>query len=335
MLRSSTAIPCALSARATSTSASTPPVDGALTDRVVDVDSGFDTDDARHDAPYVVEAGPIDGDDVDVVAADLALERPGVAAGDDAAVVDHDDVVGEALGLLEVLRGQQQRDAPPDERVEHVPQLGPRPRVETGGRLVEEQHLGIGHQRGGEVEAPSHAAGVTRHLTVGGIGEREVLEQLDGTRRRDLARQLVQLAEHDEVLTAGQQVVDGGVLGGEADAPAHLGALGGDVEAGDGRRAHGGVGERGEDAHGRGLAGAVRPEHGGDGAGAHLEVDALEGEVVAVALHQPAGDHGVLGGVERARAGSQLTLVRREVEASGIGRRCGRLLGHVGVSSDR
>ena len=140
------------------------------------------------------------------------------------AAVDDDDVVGEALGLVEVLRGQQQRGAAVDERVEHLPQLGARPRVEPGGRLVEEQHLRAGDERGGEVEAAAHAARVARHHTVGGVGERELLEQLDGAAAGVLAAELVQLAEHHEVLPPGEQRVDGGVLGGEADAPAHLAA---------------------------------------------------------------------------------------------------------------
>ena len=71
-----------------------------------------------------------------------------------------------------------------DERVEHLPQLGAGPRVEPGGRLVEEQHLRAGDERGGEVEAAAHAAGVARHHPVGGVGERELLEQLDGAAGR-------------------------------------------------------------------------------------------------------------------------------------------------------
>ena len=46
--------------------------------------------------------------------------------------------------------------------------------------------------------------------------------------------ELVQLAQHHQVLPAGEQRVDGGVLGGQADAAADLGGLGADVEAGDG-----------------------------------------------------------------------------------------------------
>ena len=246
--------------------------------------------DDRHRLVEVVGSGD---DGMDVVATDLPLERAGVAAGDDAAAVDDDDVVGEALGFVEVLRGQQQRGAAVDERVEDLPQLGARPRVESRRRLVEEQHLRPGDERGGEVEPAAHPARVPRHHTVGGLGERELLEQLDSAGAGVLAAQLMQLAEHHEVLPPGEQGVDGGVLGGEADAPAHLAALGGDVETGDRGRPGRGIGERRENAHRRRLAGAVRPEHGGDGAGVDLDVDAGEGGVVAVELDEVAGDDGV------------------------------------------
>ena len=120
--------------------------------------------------------------DVEVVAADLALELAGVSPGDDAAVVDDDDVVGQALGLVQVLGGQQQRRAPLDQVLEHRPQLGAGAGIETGRGLVEEQDLGVGHERGGQVEAPAHAPGVARGHPVGRVDQRELLEQASGLR---------------------------------------------------------------------------------------------------------------------------------------------------------
>src|SRR5580704_1870666 len=54
--------------------------------------------------------------DLQTGAAGLRLQLGGGAAGDHAAVIDDDDPVGELIGLVEVLRGQQQRDAVGDER---------------------------------------------------------------------------------------------------------------------------------------------------------------------------------------------------------------------------
>jgi hypothetical protein len=43
--------------------------------------------------------------------ADLALQLRRGAPGDDAAVIDHDDAVRELVGLVQILGGEQQRDA--------------------------------------------------------------------------------------------------------------------------------------------------------------------------------------------------------------------------------
>ena len=43
--------------------------------------------------------------------------------------------------------------------------------IEAGRRLVEEQHLGLVHERGGEVEPALHAAGVALDAAVGGVLE--------------------------------------------------------------------------------------------------------------------------------------------------------------------
>ena len=116
--------------------------------------------------------------DLEARAADLRLELGGGAAGDDATVVDDDDAVGELVGLVEVLGGEQQRDAVGDELADDLPHPHPAGRVEAGGRLVEEEHRWPGDEAGGEVEAPAHAAGVALEDAAGGVGEIEVLEQL-------------------------------------------------------------------------------------------------------------------------------------------------------------
>ena len=62
------------------------------------------------------------------------------------------------------------------------------------------------------------------------------------------------------------------------------------VEAGDDGRALVGLGQRGEDPDRGGLAGAVGPEDGGDGAGGTSRSMPARAVVVAVALHQAARD---------------------------------------------
>jgi hypothetical protein len=106
----------------------------------------------------------------------------------------------------------------------------------------------------------------------------------------------VQLAEHDQVLPAGQQGIDGGVLGGQADPPPHLCPLRPDVEPRHRGLTLVGLGKGGEDAHCGGLARSVGAQHRGGGARRDLEVYAVEGDRRSVALDEAARFHGVAFG---------------------------------------
>ena len=70
-----------------------------------------------------------------------AFSWPRRALGDHPAVVDHRDAVGELIGLVEVLRGEQHGGADADHRAHDVPHLVAAARVEAGGRLVEEEQV--------------------------------------------------------------------------------------------------------------------------------------------------------------------------------------------------
>ena len=139
------------------------------------------------------------GDD-DAGRAGLVLELRGRSGGDDLALVDDDDVVGQVVGLLEVLRGEQKGRALADQPAQHLPQLGAAAGVEPGGGLVEEQHRRGGDEADREVEAATHAAGVLLGDPVGGLGEREPLEQLVGAGADVVLGQPVQPADEPEVL---------------------------------------------------------------------------------------------------------------------------------------
>ena len=189
------------------------------------------------------------------------------ALGDHVAVVDHDDLVREPVGLLEVLRGQQHGRALGDARLDRLPHAEAGARVEPGGRLVEEDHRRAEDERGGEVQPPAHAARVRLGGPLARLGELEALEQLVRAPARLGARQVVELADHLEVLEAGQVLVDRGVLAGEADLGAQGVGVAHDVEARDARAAAVGLQQRGQDAYRGGLAGAVGTEQAEDRAG--------------------------------------------------------------------
>ncbi|BDZ59185.1 hypothetical protein GCM10025872_28420 [Barrientosiimonas endolithica] len=212
----------------------------------------------------LAEPGRVGDGDVQPRAAHLVLELVGRALGDDLALVDHDDVVGQPVGLLEVLRGEQHGGAAAHQVGDDVPHVAAAARVEAGGRLVEEDHRRVGDQRAREVEPAPHAAGVGLGGAVGRVLEAELREQLAGACLRGRPRQVIEPRDHLEVLEAAEVLVDRGVLPADADAPAHLAGLAHDVGPGHGRVARVGLDQGGEHAHRRGLAGPVRAQHSQD-----------------------------------------------------------------------
>jgi hypothetical protein len=85
-------------------------------------------------------------------------------------VIDDRDLVRELVGFLEVLRRQQDRRALAAQVADDLPDLVPTSRIETRGRLVEEEHARLGEQAGGEVESTSHPARVGLRRPLGRVG---------------------------------------------------------------------------------------------------------------------------------------------------------------------
>ena len=106
------------------------------------------------------------------------LSSAGVPCGDDAAAVEQRDPAREPVGLLEVLRRQEDRDAVGDEVADDVPHHPPAARVEAGRRLVEEDDPRVADERHREVEPSAHAARVGHRGLRGRVDEVEPLEQL-------------------------------------------------------------------------------------------------------------------------------------------------------------
>ena len=113
----------------------------------------------------------------------LGDEGSRAALGDDAAVVHDDEPVAELLGLVHVVRRDDERDALALEPEQPVPQHVPRLWVETGGRLVEEQHLGVVHEAAGDGEPALHPARERLDPVVAPLGELGELQQVVGAAR--------------------------------------------------------------------------------------------------------------------------------------------------------
>ena len=116
--------------------------------------------------------------EVEVRPADLGLQRGGRVGGDDPPAGDDPEPVGELVGLLEVLRREEDGRAFVAQPADLVPQRQARGRVKAGRRLVEEQHLGLVDERHREVQAPAHAAGVRADAAIGGLAEADALDEL-------------------------------------------------------------------------------------------------------------------------------------------------------------
>ena len=67
---------------------------------------------------------------------------------------------------------------PPTRLLDDLPQVVAALGVESGGGLVEEEHRRPGHEGGGQVEPPAHAARVGLERPVAGVGQIELVEQL-------------------------------------------------------------------------------------------------------------------------------------------------------------
>ena len=160
--------------------------------------------------------------EVEVRAADLGLQRRRRALGDDLARGDDAEPVAELVGLLEVLRREEDRRALVAQAADLVPQRQARGRVQAGRRLVEEQHLGLVDERHREVQAAAHAAGVRRDAAVGGAGQADALDELRAAGAHRARRDAVQRGLQLDELRAGHEPVERRLLQRDADPAAHL-----------------------------------------------------------------------------------------------------------------
>jgi hypothetical protein len=171
--------------------------------------------------------------DLDRVTAQLGLELVGRALGHDEAAVDDRELRGEPVRLLEVMRGQEDRQAPfVGEARDLLPHRRPHLGIEAGRRLVEEEHPWPVDQAQGDVEPPLHAARIGAGQTAGGLREPEPLEQLVDAPPELGARKAVNLALEDEILATRCLRIEARALADDADDPSHPRGVAQDVDPG-------------------------------------------------------------------------------------------------------
>ncbi len=93
------------------------------------------------------------------------------------------------------MRRQEDGLARPHHGRYHLPELLGPGRVEPDGRLVHEEHLGVGEQSPGDVQALPHAAGVLLHGALAGLGQTYQLDYLGDALAGHVAPEVVQRRE--------------------------------------------------------------------------------------------------------------------------------------------
>ena len=140
------------------------------------------------------------------------------ALGDDPALVHDHQPVAELLGLVHVVGGEHQRHALLLEPEQPVPEQVPGLRVEAGGRLVEQQQLGLVDQRRGRSSAGASCRRRGRRPWPSALSVScDELEQLVGARADLAARQPEVAAVDDEVVADGELGVEGVLLRADAE----------------------------------------------------------------------------------------------------------------------
>ena len=88
-----------------------------------------------------------------------ALISAGVPFGDDRALLQHQDAIGQRVGFIQVMRGEQHGLAARDQQADLRPHQAARLHVQPDGRLVEKQQVGIAADGDAEQHALFLSAG--------------------------------------------------------------------------------------------------------------------------------------------------------------------------------
>ena len=220
-----------------------------------------------------VRRGQVHDDDV---AGDLALEVRRGALGDDQPGIDDRDPVTERVGLVQVVRGEEDRHALVAEPAHLLPHASPARRVQPGGRLVQEDDLGRMDDAERDIEAPALPAGVGADLAVGEVAELEGLDGRLGEALRGGFRDAVHARLVHQVTPGGGLIVGAAGLRHEADALPHLRGVAPQVRPGDRGVAAVRADQRGQHPEGGRLPGSVGTEEAEDLAALHGEVHAAD-----------------------------------------------------------
>src|SRR5574341_1210673 len=203
-------------------------------------------------------------------------ERPGAVKRDDPSLVHDAHAVADGLGLLQVVRGEDDGNLlQVPELADDIPDTAAHSRIQADGRFVQEEDPRPREQRPGDLQPAAHPAAVSPDAISRAPRQVHDIEQgfgsLPGLFGRDAPKPGVEL----EVLQPAEVVVQHAVLKDYTGRPPHGEGIADHVVAGHHDLSGGGAHGCCEDAHRGGLTGAVRPQQAEDFAGRDIEGDAL------------------------------------------------------------
>src|SRR5437763_4115727 len=202
---------------------------------------------------------------LDELSTEPSEERVGRIEADDATFVDDGNPVTKTLGLVEVVRREEDRHlAPFPDPADQVEKLEPDAWVQADCGLVEEQHLRVRDEGAGDLESTALAAAVALDRAVRLGGQAEDVEQVVDTGWRHVLGHTPQPSVYLTVAPAREAAIDGRLLEHNGTDAAGSQGLTDDIEAGQTGGARGRPDRRRQHADRRGLAGAVgteQPEH--------------------------------------------------------------------------
>jgi len=184
---------------------------------------------------------------------------------------------------------QHERDAGLLQAVEAVPDDVPCLRVEAGGRLVQQHHLGVVDERPRDREPALHPARERLDLVVRPLRELDELEELVGTRPEGAPRKAEVPAVDHDVLPDGELHVERVHLRNDPEPAPDRHPVLRRVEAEHAKRPVRHGRDAADHAHGRRLSRPVRAEEAEGLASLEVEVDPVHRSQLAELLDEPAG----------------------------------------------
>mmetsp|Transcript_119086 Transcript_119086/g.336832 ORF Transcript_119086/g.336832 Transcript_119086/m.336832 type:complete len:205 (+) Transcript_119086:3326-3940(+) len=204
----------------------------------------------------------------------MTLQAQTASDGREGTFGDDRDAVGEDVGLVHEVRGQQNgpRNLVCGQKLPNVPA---RSRVHARCGLVQGHHAGAARKRDADGELPLHATAECSGGRVPFVQKAHVAEQAVDLGWRLAPGHALQAAKKPEVLLHGDVLIKGVVLQANAKLPANSKGILAHRDAVHIHVAFGGWVKPCEDRHGGGFARAVVAQKPEDGATVYVQADTL------------------------------------------------------------